>query len=94
MADTYFLIHGAWHTGAKLEAVAAHLRRAGHTVHCPTLTGNRPGDDCSRVGLQDAAASAADYIEAHNLHHVRLVGHSYGGMVLSAIAERLLPRLR
>jgi pimeloyl-ACP methyl ester carboxylesterase len=93
MPDTYVLVHGAWHTGAELEATAAHLRAAGHTVHCPTLAGNRPGDDRSRTGLADAVASLVDHVESHGLQQVRLVGHSYGGMVISGAAERLLPRL-
>ncbi len=94
MPDTYVLVHGAWHTGAELEAVAQHLRTAGHTVHCPTLAGNRPGDDRSRSGLQDAIDGLAAFIEAEDLREVRLVGHSYGGMVISGVAERVLARLR
>lgn len=93
MADTYVLVHGAWHTGAELEAVAQHLRAAGHTVHCPTLAGNRPGDDRGRTGLADAVASLVDFVEGQRLEHVRLAGHSYGGMVISGAAARLLPRL-
>ena len=38
------LVHGAWHTGAELEPVAAPIRAAGHTVYTPTIRGNRPGD--------------------------------------------------
>lgn len=94
MPEPYVLVHGAWHTGAELEAVAQHLRTAGHTVHCPTLAGNRPGDDRSRSGLQDAIDGLAAFIEAEDLHDVRLVGHSYGGMVISGVAERVLARLR
>lgn len=41
MADTYVLVHGAWHTGELMEPVAQHLRAKGHTVFCPTLAGNR-----------------------------------------------------
>lgn len=93
MSDTYVLVHGAWHTGAELEATAAHLRAAGHTVHCPTLAGNRPGDDRATTGLADAVASLVDFVERHDLRQVRLAGHSYGGMVISGAAERLLPRL-
>lgn len=93
MADTYVLVHGAWHTGAELEAVAAHLRTAGHTVHCPTLAGNRAGDDRARTGLADAVASLVDFVESHKLERVRLVGHSYGGMVISGATAQLLPRL-
>lgn len=93
MPDTYVLVHGAWHTGAELEATAAHLRAAGHVVHCPTLAGNRPGDDRATTGLADAVASLVDYVESHDLQQVRLAGHSYGGMVISGAAQRLQPRL-
>jgi pimeloyl-ACP methyl ester carboxylesterase len=93
MSDTYVLVHGAWHTGAELEATAGHVRAAGHTVHCPTLAGNRPGDDRAAVGLAEAVASLVSDIESRDLKEVRLVGHSYGGMVISGAAERLLPRL-
>ncbi len=41
---TYVLVHGAWHTGDLFEEVAAPIRAAGHTVHLPTIAGNRPGD--------------------------------------------------
>lgn len=94
MSDTYVLVHGAWHTGAELEAVADVIRAAGHTVHCPTLAGNRSGDDRSRIGLEDAIASLEDFLVSADLHDVRLVGHSYGGMVISGVAARVLPRLR
>ena len=54
MPDTYVLVHGAWHTGAELEALAAPIRKAGHVVHCPTVAGNRSGDDRGKIGLEDA----------------------------------------
>lgn len=94
MSDTYVLVHGAWHTGAELEATAAHLRAAGHTVHCPTLAGNRPGDDRSRIGLSDAIDSLVGFLEAQSLTDVRLVGHSYGGMVIAGAADRAASRIR
>jgi len=93
MADTYVLVHGAWHTGAELEPVARELRAAGHTVLCPTLAGNGAGDDRARTGLADAVASLVDFVERQQLTQLRLVGHSYGGMVISGAAPRLLPRL-
>ena len=94
MPDTYVLVHGAWHTGTEMDAVAEHLRRAGHTVHCPTLAGNLPQDDRSRIGLSDAVDSLVSFLETQDLREVRLVGHSYGGMVISGTAERALPRIR
>ncbi|MET3461981.1 alpha/beta fold hydrolase [Variovorax atrisoli] len=94
MSDTYVLVHGAWHTGAEIEAVADGVRAAGHTVYCPTLAGNNPGDDRSSIGLEDAIASAVRYIEEKDLTQVRLVGHSYGGMVISGVADRIAHRLK
>jgi pimeloyl-ACP methyl ester carboxylesterase len=96
MPDTYVLVHGAWHTGELLEPTAQHLRAQGHTVHCPTLAGNRPGDDRAGTGLAEAARSLVDFLETHRLENVRLMGHSYGGMVISqavAWAPRRIRRL-
>jgi pimeloyl-ACP methyl ester carboxylesterase len=93
MSDLYVLVHGAWHTGHELEPVAAFIRKAGHQVHCPTLAGNRTGDDRSTTGLKDAIQSVVDYIVGHQLTGVRLVGHSYGGMVISGVAEQIPDRL-
>jgi pimeloyl-ACP methyl ester carboxylesterase len=63
-------------------------------VHCPTLAGNRPGDDRHRIGLEDAIASLVEFIEERDLRGVRLVGHSYGGMVISGAADRITSRIR
>ena len=94
MSDTYVLVHGAWHTGHEMEAVARHLRDAGHHVHCPTVAGNRKEDDRSKIGLDDAIRSIAHYLEAHHLNDVRLVGHSYGGMVISGVYDSVPERIR
>ncbi len=93
MSDTYVLVHGAWHTGAELEPAAQHLRGRGHVVHCPTLAGNRPGDDRSSIGLMAATQSLAQYLEAHNLNRVRLAGHSYGGMVITQLMNQAPQRV-
>ena len=93
MTDTYVLVHGAWHSGELMEPVAQHLREKGHTVHCPTLAGNRPEDDRSTVGLHQAVQSLLDYLHSHDLTRVRLVGHSYGGMVISHAADQVGERI-
>jgi pimeloyl-ACP methyl ester carboxylesterase len=94
VSDTYVLVHGAWHTGAELEPAAENIRKMGHTVHCPTLAGNRPGDDRARIGLADAVQSLCDYLREHDLRDVRLVGHSYGGMVISKAVDVMPERIR
>lgn len=89
---TYVLVHGAWHTGDLMEATAAPIRAAGHDVHTPTIKGNAPGDD-RRSGLEAAIASIADYITGHDLTGIVLVGHSYGGMVITGVADRIPDRI-
>ncbi len=90
---TYVLIHGAWHTGELLEDTAAPIRAAGHEVHCPTLAGNRPGD-AKTSGLDEAITSVTDYLDQHNLSDIVLMGHSYGGMVITGVADRMPDRIR
>ena len=90
---TYVLVHGAWHTGVELEPVAEAIRAAGHSVHCPTIAGNRAGDS-RRIGLEAAIASITDYLAAHDLSEVVLLGHSYGGMVITGVADRMPERIR
>jgi len=90
---TYVLVHGAWHTGELLKATAAPLRVAGHQVFLPTLAGNRPGD-LKSVGLEDAIQSLIDFFTANRIQDAVLVGHSYGGMVITGAADRLPARIR
>jgi pimeloyl-ACP methyl ester carboxylesterase len=91
--STYVLVHGAWHTGAELEPVAALIRAAGHTVLTPTIAGNRPGD-VKTTGLVEAIQSIVDYLAENNLKDVVLIGHSYGGMVITGVADRAAERIR
>ena len=91
--STFVLVHGAWHTGELFEPVAKPIREAGHTVHCPTVTGNNPGD-LRTTGLDVAITSITDYIESNDLKDVILLGHSYGGMVITGVADRIPGRLK
>jgi len=87
----YVLVHGACHDGSHFEACAAPIRAAGHEVFCPTIKGNRPGDDRKAVTLDDAIASLVDYFNENNISDAVLVGHSWGGMVITGAADRLGP---
>jgi pimeloyl-ACP methyl ester carboxylesterase len=91
--STYVLVHGAWHTGAELEPVAAVIRAAGHQVFTPTIRGNRPGD-AKTTGLDLAIQSIVDYLAENNLKDVILLGHSYGGMIITGVADRAGERIR
>ena len=74
MPETFVLIHGAWHTGEDFETIANILRDAGHTVYCPTLRGNRPEDDRSKlVHCITCFQSGLDAIRASTEHFVDVV---------------------
>jgi pimeloyl-ACP methyl ester carboxylesterase len=90
---TYVLVHGAWHTGELFEAVAEPIRAKGHTVHCPTVAGNNPGDERT-TGLDTAIASIVTFIENNDLNDIVLLGHSYGGMLITGVADRIPERIR
>ena len=90
---TYVLVHGAWHTGKELEPTAAPIGAAGHQVYTPTIAGNRPGDS-KKTGLDEAINSIVDYLASNNLRDVVLMGHSYGGMIITGVADRAADRIR
>jgi pimeloyl-ACP methyl ester carboxylesterase len=86
------LVHGAWGGAWIWHRVLAPLRAAGHAVHAVTLTGDGERAHLRRpeIGLVDHIADVLALIEAEELHNVVLVGHSYGGMVITGVADRLL----
>lgn len=87
------LVHGAWSTGATWAALAPLLEAAGHAVTALTLPGH--GDDPTppdQVGLSDYAAHVAQVLRAGP--PAVLVGHSMGGMVISAAAELAPERVK
>lgn len=90
---TYVLIHGAWHSGDLLHDTAEFIRSSGHTVVAPTVLGNGPGDPKS-TSLAEAIGSVTDVIRNSDLANVVLVGHSYGGMIITAVADQLPDRIR
>ena len=91
--STYIIVHGAWHDGSLFEATAAPLREMGHEVHLPTIAGNGDGDS-KETGLDQAIDSIAEFIETNDLNDFVLVGHSYGGMIITGIADRMPDRIQ
>lgn len=87
------LVHGSWHVGELWEGVAAPLRRAGHEVHTPTIAGHGKGVD-KRVSHAQCTQSITDYLVQHNLRDVVLLGHSYGGTIISKVVEAVPERVR
>ncbi len=84
----YVLVHGAWLSGEMYAAVTPHLETCGVKVYTPTLAGNRPGDS-KQLGLADAIGSLVEFFAENQISDAVLVGHSYGGMVVTGAADRL-----
>jgi pimeloyl-ACP methyl ester carboxylesterase len=86
------LVHGAWAGAWCWKKVLAPLRDAGHEVHAVTLTGvgERAHLLSREVTLRTHIADVLGLVEAEELREVVLVGHSYGGMVITGAADALL----
>lgn len=89
------LVHGAWHGGWCYRRVADRLRAAGRRVYTPTLTGlgERSHLLTPAVNLETHIADIANLIRWEDLHGIVLVGHSYGGMVVTGVADALRDRV-
>lgn len=92
---TYVLIGGAWIGGWAWQRVAQRLRRRGHAVYPATLTGLGERAHLGRpeVDLQTFIADIVNLILYEDLTEVTLVGHSYSGIVVSGVADRLGERV-
>lgn len=92
--STYVLVHGAWGGGWIWRRVIGPLRAAGHEVHAVTLTGDgeRAHLRHAGIGLQTHVDDVLGLIDAEELADVVLVGHSYGGMVITGAADALTAR--
>ncbi len=88
-SKTFVLVHGAFHGGWCWRRVADRLERKGHKVYTPTLTGlaDRSHLMSGLITLDTHAADVANLIQWEDLKDVVLVGHSYGGFVISLAAE-------
>lgn len=92
----FVLVHGAWHGGWCWRHVAAQLRAQGHQVFTPTMTGlgERAHLLNEQVGLSTFIDDISAVINCEELSDVVLVGHSFGGPVISGVADRIPHTLR
>ena len=92
---TYVLVHGGGHGGWCYQPVARGLRAQGHEVHAPSLTGcgDRQHLFRSDVDLECHITDVTNLVEFEDLRDVILVGHSYGGMVITGVADRAPDRI-
>jgi pimeloyl-ACP methyl ester carboxylesterase len=94
--STFVLVHGAWHGGWCWRRVADRLRASGHVVFTPTLTGLGERAHLLRAGI-DLDIHITDVVNAmkwEELTDVVLCGHSYGGFIISGVADAMAPAIR
>ena len=92
---TFLLVHGGWHGGWCWQKVIPFLEAAGHEVYAPTLTGlaERASELSPEVGLDTHIQDIVGLLEEKHLHDVILVGHSYGGMVITGVVDQVPERI-
>lgn len=92
----YVLIPGAGHPAASYDKVTKLLEEHGQTVHALTLpgVGDRADELTPETGLQTQIDDIVSSFEDNDLHDIILVGHSFGGMVITGVADRVPDRIK
>jgi pimeloyl-ACP methyl ester carboxylesterase len=93
---TFVLVHGAWHGSWCWKRVRTQLQQLGHEVFTPTLSGvgGRSHLLSPDINLETHIQDIENFIRWEELHDVVLCGHSYGGMVVTGVADRMPERIR
>lgn len=93
---TYMIVHGAWGGSWQFKNTASELVKKGNIVYRPTLTGlgERYHLADTAIGLQVHINDVVNTILFEDLSNIILVGHSYGGMVITAVADSLPDRIK
>lgn len=93
--STFVLVHGAWHGSWCWKRVRRALQAQGHEVFTPTLTGvaDRAHLLSPQVNLDTHITDVVNLIRWEELSDVVLCGHSYGGCVVSGVADRIPDRI-
>ena len=93
---TIMIVHGAWGGGWAFKKVDSLLRQKGFDVYRPQLTGQGDRVHLARpdIGLNTHIDDVVNTILYEDLRDIVLVGHSYGGMVISGVADRVPDRIK
>ncbi len=95
-SETFVLVHGAWRGGWCYSRLARLLRSDGHDVFTPTLTGlgERAHLLSPQVNLSVHVDDILNLFKFEQLTDVVLCGHSYGGLVITAVADAIPERIK
>jgi pimeloyl-ACP methyl ester carboxylesterase len=94
--QTIMIVHGAWGGAWAFRKVEALLRQKGFEVYRPQLTGQGDRVHLARpdIGLNTHIDDVVNTILYEDLRDIILVGHSYGGMVITGVADRVPGRIK
>lgn len=94
-AKTFVLVHGAWHGGWCWRPVSDIIESKGHKVYTPTMTGlgERSHLLTKEINLSTHITDIENVIKWENLSNIVLVAHSYGGIIVSGIAEKISDKI-
>lgn len=92
---TLVSVHGAWAGGWQMKKVAPILEARGWKVYRPSLPGLGEHHHLAAptIGLDDHINDIVNLILFEDLHDIILLGHSYGGMVVTGVADRVPDRI-
>lgn len=93
---TYVIVHGAWSSIESWLPIESMLEQAGHHVYLASLTGLGDRAHLRRpdINLETHILDVVNMIEIRNLSDIYLVGHSYGGMVITGVWDRQRDRIK
>lgn len=92
---TFVLVHGGWGSGDEFDSAAELLRAKGHRVFTPTLTGLGDRAHLARadINLSTHIEDVVNVFRSEEVDSAVLLGHSYGGMVITGVADRIPERI-
>lgn len=92
---TFVVCHGAWSAGWVWKKMRPLMVARGHTLFTPTYTGVGERAHLARpeIDLDTHIADIMGVLVCEDLHDVNLIGHSYGGMVATGVADRARARI-
>ncbi|MCK1721025.1 alpha/beta hydrolase [Bradyrhizobium sp. 141] len=94
-AKTFLLCHGAWSAGWAWKKMHPLMAKAGHRLVAPTYTGlgERAHLASPSIDLETHIQDILNVIRFEDLNDIVLLGHSYGGMVATGVADRARERV-
>src|SRR6201992_485427 len=94
--SSFLLCHGAWGGGWSWKKMHPLMQAAGHRLVTPSYTGlgERAHQANRSIDLESHIAEILNVIKYEDLSDIVLLGHSYGGMVATGVADRARERVR